>query len=157
MLNYKPVETPIEMNYKLAIRQDQVPTNKERYQRLVERLIYLSYTWLDIAYAVSVVCQFMHAPSERTYGNCLQNPEVSKILARKKDVILLKMVMKKLLDIQMRIGLEIGWIRNLPLVTLHLMEETWSPGEVKSKKRQLDQVRRQNFEEYHMEFVNYYG
>lgn len=35
-----------------------------RYQRLVGRLIYLSHTRPDIAYAVSVVNQFMHAPSE---------------------------------------------------------------------------------------------
>ena len=28
------------------------------------KLIYLSHTWPDIAYAVSVVSQFMHCPSE---------------------------------------------------------------------------------------------
>ncbi|GAV69781.1 hypothetical protein CFOL_v3_13282 [Cephalotus follicularis] len=33
---------------------------KERYQRLVRRLIYLSHTRLDIAYAVGVVNQYMH-------------------------------------------------------------------------------------------------
>ncbi|KAM2798564.1 hypothetical protein COP1_003511 [Malus domestica] len=64
MLACKPVETPIVQNHHLAIYQDQVPTNKERYQRLVGRLIYLSLTRSDIAYAVSVVSQFMHAPSE---------------------------------------------------------------------------------------------
>ncbi|CAL8132729.1 unnamed protein product [Prunus armeniaca] len=41
-----------------------VPTNKERYQRSVGRLIYLSLTRLDIAYAVSVASQFMHSPTE---------------------------------------------------------------------------------------------
>ena len=64
MLNCKPVETPIEMNHKLIIQKNQTPTNKERYQRLVGRLIYLSYTRPDIAYVVSVVSQFRHAPSE---------------------------------------------------------------------------------------------
>ncbi|KAB2633245.1 hypothetical protein D8674_029492 [Pyrus ussuriensis x Pyrus communis] len=43
---------------------DQVSTYKEHYQRFVGRLIYLSHTRLDIAYAVSVVSQFMHSPSE---------------------------------------------------------------------------------------------
>lgn len=43
---------------------NQVPTNKDRYQRLIGRLIYLSQTRLDISYAVSVVSQFMHNPSE---------------------------------------------------------------------------------------------
>ncbi|XP_022032764.1 uncharacterized mitochondrial protein AtMg00810-like [Helianthus annuus] len=35
---------------------------KERYQRLVGKLIYLSHTRPDIAYAVGVVSQFMHQP-----------------------------------------------------------------------------------------------
>ncbi|CAL9023566.1 unnamed protein product [Prunus brigantina] len=39
-----------------------------RYQRLVGKLIYLSYTRPDIAYAVSVVSQFMHSPSEDHMG-----------------------------------------------------------------------------------------
>ena len=36
--------------------------DKERYQRLVGRLIYLSHTRPDIAFALSVVSQFMHDP-----------------------------------------------------------------------------------------------
>ncbi|GJS14014.1 putative RNA-directed DNA polymerase [Tanacetum coccineum] len=64
MLDCKPIETPIETNHKLSILPDQVPTNKERYQRLVGKLIYLSHTNPDIAYAVSVVSRFMHAPSK---------------------------------------------------------------------------------------------
>ena len=43
---------------------DQVPCDKGRYQWLVGKLIYLSHTRPNIAYAVSVVSQFMHAPSE---------------------------------------------------------------------------------------------
>ncbi|XP_050117549.1 uncharacterized mitochondrial protein AtMg00810-like [Malus sylvestris] len=64
MLDCKPVDTPIEQNHRLGLFPDQVPTHKERYQRLVGRLIYLSHTRPDIAYAVSVVSQFMHSPSE---------------------------------------------------------------------------------------------
>lgn len=64
MLACKPVETPIEMNHKLGESVDQVSTDKGRYQRLVGKLIYLSHTRPDIAYTVSVVSQFMHAPSE---------------------------------------------------------------------------------------------
>ena len=40
------------------------PVDIVRYQRLVGKLIYLSHSWLDIAFAVSVVSQFMHAPYE---------------------------------------------------------------------------------------------
>ncbi|CAL8150681.1 unnamed protein product [Prunus armeniaca] len=64
MLDYKPIDTPSEQNHKLGLYPDQVHTDKERYQRIVEKLIYLAHTRPDIAYAVSVVSQFMHFPSE---------------------------------------------------------------------------------------------
>ena len=38
------------------------PIDKHQYQRLVGRLIYLSHTRPDIAYAVSVVSRYMHDP-----------------------------------------------------------------------------------------------
>lgn len=64
LLDCKPADTPIIQNHKLGEYPYQVPTNKERYQRLVGKLIYLSHTRPDIAYAVSMVSQFMHTPSE---------------------------------------------------------------------------------------------
>ncbi|CAL2275786.1 unnamed protein product [Prunus armeniaca] len=64
MLDCKPADAPIVENHKLGVYVDQVPTNRERYQRLVGRLIYLSLTHPDITYAVSVASQFMHSPSE---------------------------------------------------------------------------------------------
>jgi hypothetical protein len=64
MLDCKPADTPVIQNSKLGIDPNQVPTNKETYQRLVGKLIYLSHTRPDIAYVVSCVSQFMHAPSE---------------------------------------------------------------------------------------------
>ncbi|KAK2452167.1 hypothetical protein QL285_011158 [Trifolium repens] len=36
-----------------------------RYQRLVDKLIYLSHTRPDIAFSVSVVSQFMHSSYEK--------------------------------------------------------------------------------------------
>ncbi|MCI21565.1 gag-pol polyprotein [Trifolium medium] len=51
-------------NHKLTEHPDQVPTDKVKYQKLVGKLIYLSHTRPDIAYAVSVVSQFMHNPSD---------------------------------------------------------------------------------------------
>ena len=38
--------------------------NKEQYQRLVGKLIYLAHRRPDIAYVVGIVSQFMHNPQE---------------------------------------------------------------------------------------------
>ena len=38
--------------------------DREKYQRLVGRLIYLSHTKPNIAFVVSVVSQYMHSPKE---------------------------------------------------------------------------------------------
>jgi Reverse transcriptase (RNA-dependent DNA polymerase) len=64
MMDCKPADTPLIRNLKLEEHSDQIPVNKERYQRLVGKLIYLSHTRPDIAYAVSLVSQFMHHPGE---------------------------------------------------------------------------------------------
>ncbi|KAL4030380.1 hypothetical protein IC575_008616 [Cucumis melo] len=65
MLGCCPADTSIEFNSKLGNSDDQVPVDKEQYQCLVGKLIYLSHTRLDISFAVSVVNQFMQAPHEK--------------------------------------------------------------------------------------------
>ncbi|XP_029129864.1 uncharacterized protein LOC109816369 isoform X2 [Cajanus cajan] len=55
---------PIEQNHRIG-SEESAPVEKAQYQRLVGKLIYLSHTRPDIAYAVSVVSQFMHDPRER--------------------------------------------------------------------------------------------
>ena len=64
LLNYRPIDTSIVHNHKIRKYLDQVPTNKEGYQKLVGKLIYWSHTHPDIAYVISMVNQFMHSPSE---------------------------------------------------------------------------------------------
>jgi len=64
MLDYKPPDTATVQNQKLGVYLDQEPADKERYQRLVGKLIYLSHTRPDISYGVSLVSQFMHCPSK---------------------------------------------------------------------------------------------
>ena len=61
MLGCRPASTPIEQNHKLCAELGD-PVNKERYQRLVGRLIYLCHTRPDITYAVSIVSRYMHDP-----------------------------------------------------------------------------------------------
>lgn len=64
MSGCKPCDTPAAEKVKLGIFPDQIPTDKERYQRLVGRLMYLAHTRPDLAYSLSVISQFMHSPSE---------------------------------------------------------------------------------------------
>ncbi|XP_038896655.1 uncharacterized mitochondrial protein AtMg00810-like [Benincasa hispida] len=64
MTGCNPVDTPVEFNIKLSDSVDKVPVNKDRYQSLVGKLIYLSHTRPDISYVVSVVSQLMQAPYE---------------------------------------------------------------------------------------------
>ena len=60
----KPASIPIVPNHKLREAEGDKDTDKEAYQRLDGRLIYLSHTRPDIAYEVSIVSQFMHKPKE---------------------------------------------------------------------------------------------
>ena len=61
LLGCKAVETPIEHNLKLQLVKPKEVKNKEQFLRLVGRLIYLSHTRPDIAFAVSVVSQCIHS------------------------------------------------------------------------------------------------
>ena len=60
----KPANTPIDPNLKLGNAKEDTAVDKEMYQRLVGRLIYLSHTRPDVAFVVSLVSQFMHQPKE---------------------------------------------------------------------------------------------
>eukprot|EP00268_Persea_americana_P063544 TRINITY_DN82513_c0_g1_i1.p1 TRINITY_DN82513_c0_g1~~TRINITY_DN82513_c0_g1_i1.p1 ORF type:complete len:453 (-),score=74.75 TRINITY_DN82513_c0_g1_i1:7-1176(-) len=61
----QPADTPIEEGMKLCIEANQVPVDKRRYQRLVGRLMYLAHTRPNLAYALSIVSQYMHNPGEQ--------------------------------------------------------------------------------------------
>ena len=56
------VSTPIDPNHKLEEANDNPIVNREMYQRLVGKLIHIAHTRPDVAYAISVVSQFMHKP-----------------------------------------------------------------------------------------------
>ena len=62
MLGCKPGDTLINPYHKLGYATEGKSVDRESYQRLVGKLIYLSHTRPDIAFAVSVVSQFMHSP-----------------------------------------------------------------------------------------------
>uniref|UniRef100_A0A3Q7EHI6 Reverse transcriptase Ty1/copia-type domain-containing protein n=1 Tax=Solanum lycopersicum TaxID=4081 RepID=A0A3Q7EHI6_SOLLC len=69
----KPIATPVEMNGKLTtavfdkhvgVTSDPVLSDIGEYQRLIERLIYLTITRSDLSYAVQNLSQFMNAPKQ---------------------------------------------------------------------------------------------
>lgn len=64
MLDCKPAETPIVVNHGLQIVEGAKTVDRERYQRLVGKMIYLSHTRPDVAYAMGILSQFMHCPQE---------------------------------------------------------------------------------------------
>ena len=72
MLGGIPSETPIEVNGKAKKKELGGPVDTVRYQRLVGRLIYLSHTRPNIAFAVSVVSQYMHSPYEEHLATVYQ-------------------------------------------------------------------------------------
>ena len=49
-------------NQRLGESKEDEMVDKDMYQRLVGKQIYLSHTQLDIAYALSIVSQFLHSP-----------------------------------------------------------------------------------------------
>ncbi|XP_070668571.1 uncharacterized mitochondrial protein AtMg00810-like [Malus domestica] len=62
LLNCKLAAIPLDSKLKLDIDGEFI-NNLSHYQRLVGKLIYLTITQLDITYVMSLVSQFMHAPS----------------------------------------------------------------------------------------------
>ncbi|GJV03211.1 putative RNA-directed DNA polymerase [Tanacetum coccineum] len=62
MIDCKPADTPMITNQKLFMKTEAKLADRDRYQQMVGKLIYLSHTRPDIAYAVGVVSQFMHQP-----------------------------------------------------------------------------------------------
>ena len=54
----------MDPKHKLGEAKEESMVDKRMCQRLVGRLIYLAHAWLDIAYSVSEISQFMHDPRE---------------------------------------------------------------------------------------------
>ncbi|XP_070040373.1 uncharacterized mitochondrial protein AtMg00810-like [Nicotiana tomentosiformis] len=67
----KPAWTPLEFNQKVTNKElgdlqgevnDELMENKGKYQKLIGKLLYLTLTRLDIAFAVHTLSQFMQNP-----------------------------------------------------------------------------------------------
>ena len=71
IIDNKTVSTPLEYNAKLT-PLDGEPISDARYHQLVDSLIYLTVTYLDISYAVGMVTKFMDAPRFVHYAAILR-------------------------------------------------------------------------------------
>ena len=60
MLDFKPVDTPMDSNVKLVLGQGEPLRDLGRYRRLVGRLNYLTITRSDISFPVSLVSSCSH-------------------------------------------------------------------------------------------------
>ncbi|XP_020250986.1 uncharacterized protein LOC109828388 [Asparagus officinalis] len=61
MLGCKPATTLIDQKFKLDAEAGE-PVDRDRYQRLMGRLIYLSHIRPDISFVVSMVSRYMNDP-----------------------------------------------------------------------------------------------
>ena len=64
MLDYKPVDTPMDPNVKLVPRHGKSLGDPGRYRRLVGQLNYFTITQPDISFLVSVLSQFLQSPCD---------------------------------------------------------------------------------------------
>ena len=88
MLGCKLGDIPMEPNHKLRLLRNS-KVDRERYQLLVGILIYLSHTRPDTAFAVSVLCQFIHPPHEE------HMEAICKILKHLKSTLGKSLLLKK--------------------------------------------------------------
>ncbi|CAA6668286.1 unnamed protein product [Spirodela intermedia] len=56
--------TPKDPNLKLGFCEEDSLVEKEQYQRLVSKLIYMNHLRPDITFVVAILSQFMHDPRE---------------------------------------------------------------------------------------------
>ncbi|KAJ8765618.1 hypothetical protein K2173_014740 [Erythroxylum novogranatense] len=78
----KPAFTPLEQNLKLTTADfddslqlkfdDEILTDAAVYQRLIEKLLYLTHTRPDITYSVQHLSQFMQKPKKSHYDAALR-------------------------------------------------------------------------------------
>jgi hypothetical protein len=61
-LGCKTASTPVDSKNKLNTENDMPLEDINKFQRLVRKLIYLTFTRPDISFSVSQISQFMHSP-----------------------------------------------------------------------------------------------
>lgn len=126
------------------------------YQRLVEKITYIPHTRPDVAFVVSLVIKFMHQPKEIYLQVALRIVQYLKgttcrgILFERNESVSLEAYTdadyaESVMDRRSTIGYYTGLVGILGL------------GRVKNKVLYLDLVLKQNSEQWHKGYVNYFG
>ena len=84
MLGCKAIDTPMEVNKREENLDEKMSVDKGRYQCLVGKLIYLSHTHPNIAFAVNRVNQHMHLPTKDHMLRYLKTTPGKGLFFRKK-------------------------------------------------------------------------
>ena len=64
LMSSKSIDTPMDLNTKLLPNQGEPIYDSKQYRRLVGKLNYLTVTYLDIFFVVSVVSQLLNSKCE---------------------------------------------------------------------------------------------
>ena len=155
MMGCRAAPTPIEQNHQVTAQSGEL-VNKEDYQKLVGRLLYLCHTRPDITYAVGVVSRYMHEPRSGhldivhrilTY---LKGLRVKGCGLRRVDIL-------RWMAIVTLIGPVVKMIEDQLLATVCLWEEIWCHGEARNRMLCLDQQQKLNIEHYLKGYVRCSG
>jgi hypothetical protein len=155
MLGCRPASTPIDPNHKLCPESGD-PVNKERYQRLVGRLIYLCHTRPDISYAVSVVSRYMHDPRS---GHLEAVKRILRYLKGSpgKGLMFKSHGHLNVDGYAMQIGQVVLMIGDQHQVTVCLLGGIWFHGEVRNNQLCHGLLLKLNTEQWHKGCVRSYG
>ncbi|EOY02442.1 Uncharacterized protein TCM_016911 [Theobroma cacao] len=112
LLGAKPVSIPIDYNQKLVKAQDEEKLiNPTDYKQLVGKLLYLTFSRLDIAYAVQVISQFMDKPS---LEHMTAAHKVLKYLKRSPSQVVSRSSAEAEYRAMASASCEIIWLKHLP-------------------------------------------
>ncbi|KAK8990121.1 hypothetical protein V6N11_008637 [Hibiscus sabdariffa] len=106
LLGCKPAETPMDINLAFHSATTHFP-HKDRFQRIVGKLIYLSLTRPDIAFAVNILSQHMSNPNEEHMAAAY------KVLKYLKKTPGHGLLFKKSSDRSIKVFTDSSWASNL--------------------------------------------
>jgi len=78
LLGSKPVDSPIELNHKLALASGKPLSNPTQYRRLIGRLIHLTITCPELSYAVHILARFTQDPKKIIWKQLAGSYGISK-------------------------------------------------------------------------------